>query len=173
MTCHLPSSSKFTDWLTFYAPLKHWLFTPVLHTTQKWPTVIWQQEERNNALTWIKRDKYMWLVLCFSVFPFFNQTSVVCREFTRRVSPRKGKHQWMDERFQDWWLSPLSCFYLLRFTWKHVISNRENSFLLHKIDFKIMTLFVSQKKGGKLHLKMIQKIKFHEIPSRFICVMSG
>lgn len=62
------------------------------------------------------RRESMWLTLCFSVFPVLEQTSEVCREFTSSMSPRKGKHQWMDERLRDWRLSPLSCFYLLRFT---------------------------------------------------------
>lgn len=120
---HLPSSSKFTepwlraDWLIFYVALKHWLFTLVLHTAQKWATFIWQLKDGSNAPTQCQRRcKKMWLMSRFSVFPVLEQISVVCGEFTSGVSPRKGKHQWMDERLRDWCLSPLSCHYLLRFT---------------------------------------------------------
>lgn len=75
--CHLPSSSKFTepwlraDWLIFYVALKHWLFTSVSHTAQKWATCIWQLKDGSNAPTHIKGDvrKCDWCYASRS-FPF-------------------------------------------------------------------------------------------------------
>lgn len=120
---HLPSSSRFTepwlraDWLIFIVALKPWLFyTCATRRTEMSHFRLTAERRKQRADSCQRRCKKTGPMWCFSVFSVLEQTSVVCREFTSGASPRKGERQWMDERWRDWCLSPLSCYYLLRFT---------------------------------------------------------